>query len=103
MVSVTGITTLCLRCINPATMTTDTMTIWELSDQTLTNGQNSIDGLIRIVGGIAEITNPQTRIIDGSREYEVECIGPENSYNYDRIDIYTDSKYNTLCHALCLY
>ena len=92
LVNVTGITTLCLRCINPVTTTTDTLTSWVFPDQpTLDNGEMSTDGLIRIVNGTAEITNPQTRIIDGFEEYEVACLGP--TYDYDRVELYTNSKF----------
>ena len=76
-------------------MTTDTLTLWNFPDEpTLDNGEMSTDGLIRISDGIAEISNPQTRIVDGDDEYELECVGP--TYNFDRVEIFTDSKYNTV-------
>ena len=95
LVSVSGITTLCLLCINPATMTTDTVAMWDFPDQpTLTNGQDSSDGLIKIRNGIAGLINPQTKIIDGPDEYEVACVGV--GYSLERIELFTDSKYNSL-------
>ena len=92
LVNLTGITRLCLRCIDPVTMTPETNIIWIFYEQsaTISNGGTSPDGLIRALNGIAEITNPQTKIIDGPDPYELECVGA--FYSHNRVELYTNSK-----------
>ena len=73
-------------------MTPETGTIWDFDEQprTLRNGDTSDDGQIRALNGIAEITNPQTKIMDGPDPYELECVGA--TYSHTRVELYTNSK-----------